>query len=230
MAVYVDMASAQFENVNSLRDYPFAEGSSLVDRYGRELSRDVVVDLHMVVPGIEMQPNVKLTGVHLSPYMVSVCFTAFAVEVSALSVTVTRENFRPYTPFQMDKLAGSVDIGGFVTFGDIQFPGVHETYFFDNADVHPCCFAEHDPAHLRRFVDPRSGESLSGDARIDFSGYIEAARNGRTVTLSLADGAEGMLASECAAVTGPEACGATPISSINGVRPDADGNIVLWFH
>ena len=230
MSAYIDMASAQFENVNSLRDYPFASGSSLVDRYGRELSRDVVVDVHMVVPGVEMQPNVKLTSVHLSPYMVSACFTAFAVEVGALSVTVARDNFVPYTPFPMNRLAGSRDIGGVVTFGDIQFPGIPETYFLDNADVHPCCFAEHNPAYLRKFVDPRSGESISGDVRIDFSGYIEAHRSGRTVALSLSDGADVILSSECAAVTGPEACGATPIVSINGVRPDADGNIVLWFH
>ena len=49
MAVYSEIAAAQFENVNSMRSYPF-EGPELVSRDGMEVPSDVVVDLHMVVP------------------------------------------------------------------------------------------------------------------------------------------------------------------------------------
>lgn len=229
MAMYDDIAAAQFENVNALRSYPFAEGSSLVDRLGRELPRDVVVDLHFVVPpasGMPL-PGVSMTSVHLSRSMVSACFASGG---NALSVIVSRDDFRPYFPYRLEKLAGSSDAGGIVTFGDFGFPGEPETYFLDGAAVHPCCVAVASPPKLRSFFDPRSGDSVSGDAEIAFSGYVTASRSGSSFRLGLEDGASEELASECAKVSGAEACGATPISSINGVRPDADGNIVLWFH
>ena len=79
-------------------------------------------------------------------------------------------------------------------------------------------------------MDRRSGESLSGDVQIDFSGYVNSEKSGKSFRLALDDGASVELASECAKVSGADACGATPIVSINGVRPDENGNIVLWFH
>ena len=233
MSVYTDMASAQFENVNGLRSYPFAEGSTLEARDGKILPENVVVDLHMVVPsaGAALPVVVRMSSVHISPYMVSVCFTStyWGKDVAA-SVTVARDRFSPYVPYMLGKLAGTEDMGGVVTFGDLEFPAFPETYFLPGAVVHPCCVAPARPVGLKRFVDERSGESVSGDAEIVFSGYVDAKRSGRSFSLSLADGAERTLASECASITGPEACGATPIASINGVRPDSDGNIVLWFH
>ena len=79
-------------------------------------------------------------------------------------------------------------------------------------------------------MDPRSGESVSGDAEIAFSGHVSASRSGKSFVLSLENGSDVELASECAMASGHDVCGATPIRSINGIRPDKDGNIVLWFH
>ena len=234
MAFYEDTAIAQFENTNSLRAYPFVEGCSLCDRDGKELSRDVVVDVHLFVPAVgdvPSNPDVYLDSVHLSQAMVSVCFkSGFGGVTNALSVTVARENFEPYRPYRLQKLAGVEDMGGIVTFGDIEFPGFPETYFLDGASVHPCCVAVAKPAELRSIVDERSGESLRGNVKIDFSDHILSERNGKDFRLYLEDGSYEELASECVQVTGLDACGATPINSINGVRPDRDGNIVLWFH
>ena len=245
MGIYVDMASAQFENENALRLYPFANGSSLVDKDGKELSRDAIVDLHVVAPANldspaeilsddESLPKVSLTSFHVSNHMVSACFRCGD---AALSVTVSKDAFSPYTPYRLEKLAGSEDVGGIVTFGDIEFPGFPETYFFrDRFDgdigvvVHPCCVAAAKPPALRCFVDPRSGERVSGDVEIDFSGYVRSEKDGKSFRLLLEEGAGVELASECAKVSGADACGATPIVSINGVRPDENGNIVLWFH
>lgn len=241
MGIYVDNANVQFENANSLRAYPFAEDSSLVDKDGRELPRDVVVDVHMVVP-CDLQnvgrkaergriSTVRMTSVHLSPSMVSVCFFSEAEGMNrAMSATVDRSNFVPYSPVRLEKLIGSEDIGGIVTFGDIDFPGFPETYFFEQATVHPGCVAASRPVPLRKFVDLRNGDTVLGDARIRFSGYVDTARKGGSLTLSLKSGASTSLASDCEHVTGYSMCGATPIETINGIRPDADGNIVLWFH
>lgn len=250
MAEFHDMAIAQFENVNALRTYPFADGASLVDRDGKELPRDVVVDVHMTVPAyfanpssgmaLGVHPAVYLTSMHLSTHMVSACFRTGSpglTGITALSVTVAAENFRPYFPYRLDRLAGRDDIGGVVTFGDISFPGFPETYIFGSRrdgdfgiEVHPCCVSVARPCRLRRFVDRRSGESLSGDVDFGFTGYVRSTKDGKSFALSLEDGADRELASECVRMSGTDACGATPITSINGVRPDEDGNIVLWFH
>lgn len=246
MGIYVDMASAQFENENALRMYPFEIGSSLVDKNGKELSRDAIVDLHLFVPAtlgdpseiihadMDDLPRVSLSSFHVSNHMVSACFRCGS---ASLSVTVSRDSFRPYFPYMLEKLAGSEDAGGVVTFGDIDFPGFPETYFFrDRFDgdvgviVHPCCVSAAKPASLRSFVDQRSGDRLSGDVEIDFTGYVKSEKSGKSFRLSLEEGADAELASECAKASGADACGATPIVSINGVKPDENGNIVLWFH
>ena len=111
MAVYVDTAAAQFENVNALRKYPFTEDASLVDAQNKELPLGIVTDIGMVVPADmsvsksfksfspDSAPVVKLTSVHLSASMVSVCFqSVFNGKISALSVTVAASSFRPYFP------------------------------------------------------------------------------------------------------------------------------------
>ena len=242
MAVHADMAAAQFENVNELRRYPFTEDASLAD-----LLLGTITDVGIVVPadvpvngGVFKSfdpvpaPVVEMTSVHLSPSMVSVCFrSVFDGKTSALSVTVSSATFRPYFPYRLEKLFGSDDIGGFVSFGDIRFPDNPETYRFDGATVHPSCVAMAKPAGLRRITDRRSGTSISGDVRISFSGYVDVqsdAGDPKSVSLSLAEGAETELASDCIDMSGSNPCGATPIRSINGVQPDEEGNIVLWFH
>ncbi len=246
MGSYDDTAIAQFENINSLRMYPFSESGSLVDRNGIELPKDTIVDLHMTVPcdldsGFAQEPssddmqrsgiNVMMSSVHMSSHMISVCFRSDAGgDVNALSVTVSSRDFMPYTPYMLEKLNGSTDIGGVVTFGDLAFPEHPYTYFLDRAIVHPCCISYSKPAMLRRFIDPRSGESISGDVDISFSGHVISSKDGGYLRLSLESGSELALASECAVGSVVNACGATPIRSINGVYPDSEGNIVLWFH
>jgi len=147
-----------------------------------------------------------------------------------LSVTVSSREFKPYFPYRMEKLIGQSDIGGIITFGDVEFPGSPETYFLDGAVIHPCCVAVAKPPMLRSIVDPRSGVSVSGDVDISFSGHVISRKDGDSFFLSLDEDSDLELASECAMISRSEACGATPIESINGVYPDEYGNIVLWFH
>lgn len=231
MAIRIDTDAglAQFENTNELRMYPFADGASLIDANGKELSRDIIVDLHMFVSA-DVAVEVKLVSVHISQSMISACFKSVSdYGTGAMSVIVSKGSFKPYSPYRLEKLSGSNDIGGIVTFGDITFPGNPCTYFL-NTDIHPCCIISSKPAGLRSIKDPKSGQSLSGDIVIEFSDYIEAIKNGNVFSLSLEDGTEDELTSNsCNAFSG-EQCGATPIRTINGVSPDADGNIVLWFH
>ena len=252
MSVYVDMANAQFENVNGLRRYPFTDESSLNDDFGMELPDDCISDVRIVVPAspcangsdsdsdssggnqglVECSlPKVRLSSFHMSHYMVSACFIVLGDEGgAALSITVSSSNFKPYFPYRLEEVAGSRNVGGVVTFGNIEFPMTPHTYFLNGAVVHPCCVAVSEVGRMMSIVDRRSGNRLTGDVSIDFSGYVKASKTSGGVKLSLDDGAADELASECAKISGYGSCGATPIRSINGIRPDDDGNIVIWFH
>lgn len=220
----------QFENANSLRSYPFAEDTELVSTDGRTPPEGAIVDMHLMVP-VGGGLKAELASLHLSRSMVSACvrIVADGSTRGALSVAVGADNFKPYTPFRLEKLAGTEDMGGIITFGDIELPHTPETYFFSDVEVHQGCITGFDPPRLRSIFDPRSGESARGDVRIVFSGYVDAKRDGRSVKLVLgADGGE--LSSRCARELPLNGCGAEPIMSINNVRPDSEGRIVLWFH
>lgn len=230
--VYVDMESAQFENVNELRNYPFTDESSMVDRFGNELPIGTVSDVHLAIArqiGYGL-PSVRLSSVHVSDAMVSACFSAkFGDVSSAMSVTVSSESFKPYFPYMLESLAGTTCAGGVVSFGEIDFSSGPMTYFLDEAIVHPCCVAFTERPGVNKFIDTRSGDYVAGDVEFSFSGYLSSEKSGNSFRIGLEKGASNELASECSKITGVEACGATPIYSINGVRPDEDGNIVLWF-
>jgi len=238
MSVYIDTAAVQFENANALRDYPFADGCSLVDDDGKSLSKNVIVDLHLTIPSETSSGShkIRLASVHLSKSMVSACFVSeMSGTIDAMSVTVAATNFKPYMPYRLEKLSGTENMGGIVTFGEIDLPDHPETYRFGrdngNADIHSCCVLFCKPSGLRAFIDPKSGARLSGDVKIDFSGFINASESGKVFKLELSEGASSQLMSKCEGLQeGQDVCGATPIRSINGVRPDEDGNIVLWFH
>lgn len=233
MAAYVDTECAQFENVNEMRNFPFSESASLVDRTGKELPACAVSDLHIVASVLDGEEDVvaKMSSMHVSEHMVSACFVVLARGTSrAASVTVSMDRFRPYYPYRLNPLGSSDGIGGVVSFGNIRAGNSPETYFLDGAVVHPCCVAVTRRPAVTAFVDKRSGERLSGNVGISFSGYVSASSDGGKFRLSLEKGADSELASECAKASGSEVCGATPIRSINGVRPDDDGNIVIWFH
>lgn len=233
MSAFVGTEDAQFENVNELRMFPFSDDSSLVDSSGKELPLGIISDVHIVVPKRSNAewPVVRLSSVHVSSAMVSACFVSSCGGVAdALSVTVSASSFMPYYPYRLEKLCGSSDIGGVVSFGDIRDAFDPETYFLENAFIHKCCVAVKEPAGVRMFVDKRSGETLSGDVNISFSGYLKSVREGKNFRIEMEDGASSELASECSKITGSEACGATSVKSINGIRPDDEGNIVIWFH
>lgn len=233
-------AAAQFENVNELRSYPFSDNASLVSRNGDELPENVISDLHIAVPssGGSLEDRgdsdvARVSSVRLSPSMVSVCVVVDrgGAVVSAMSVTVSMDSFRPYFPYRMERLAGLEDSSGVITFGNFDTPAEPTTYLLDGAYICAGCMAKVHAPKLRKFVDPRSGASASGDVSIEFPNHIVAKAEGkRSVRLSLSEGSAEELVSSCAKELAVNACGATPIKSINGILPDAQGRIVLWFH
>lgn len=219
----------QFENANEGRSYPFEDSSVLEADGGLVLPDGVVVDMHLVVP---RGASARLSSVYISPYMVSLCVAVDGSRQAALSCVVKASEFRPYVPYRLEKLTGCEDVGGVVTFGQIDFQSSAGSYRFSSSQVRiaECAVSRYTPAGLRKIVDPRTGESVSGDVQIGFSAYVQAERLQDGVELSLSEGANDMLLPACSRSESGNPCVATPVASINGVRPDDRKRIVIWFH
>lgn len=231
-------AIAQFENMNELRSYPLVDGSRLESADGEAMPDGMLADVHVVIPSSGQDPSfasgsmcAKVSSVHVSPAMVSVCVSAYRQGdlVAALAASVSMDRFVPHMPYRMSSLHGFRGCGGVVTFGDFEVPGRPVTYSIGDAVLCDACVAEIIQPAVKSFVDQRSGESASGDVSIEFSGHIEASEAEGGIKLSLADGSAAELVSSCAKDMQVNPCGATPIKSINGVSPDEQGRIVLWF-
>ena len=150
----------------------------------------------------------------------------------AMSVTVRASELEPYVPYRLEPLTGSEDFGGVITFGQIELPETPVTYRFQDCavKVDECALARYEPARVRSFVDPRTGERASGDVRLSFSAHVSSSRDGNGARLSLDEASRSGLLSDCDRNRPANACGAVPIEAINGVRPDDEGRIVIWFH
>lgn len=222
--------AVQFENANEGRSYPFADNAVLKTVDGTTLGDHVVADMHLVVPrGVEAY----LSSVYISEHLISVCVRIVedGASIAALSCMVSADRFEPYVPYRLEKSTGGQDIGGIVTFGAIDLEADRGTYRFKNGvPLADAALVKYVPAKLRRFIDDRTGESLSGDVDIEFSGYVETSKTGDGVKLSLSPGAEKALLSKCDRGRSDNPCGATPVASINGVLPDDKKRIVIWFH
>lgn len=223
-------ALAQFENVNEGRSYPFDGDSELTSTDGRVLPDNVIADLHLVLPE---GTNASLSSVYVSEHMVSACVLAHGSGFTeALSVRIRREDFEPYRPYRLEQVTGSSDCSGIMTFGNIDLPEASGSYRFapDSVTFVDSVCTKFKPAGLRRLIDDRTGESVAGDVSIDFSQYVAAERSLDGIRLYLKDGANNILLSKCDKDKPMNACGTTPIASINGVYPDEQNRIVLWFH
>lgn len=150
----------------------------------------------------------------------------------AVSVVIKASEFEPYRPYRLEPVSGSEDFGGAITFGQFELPDTPESYrfFCCAAKVDECALARYEPSGVRRFVDPRTGNSISGDVRIAFSAHVRSQREGNGVRLSLDDASRQELLSDCDRNRPANACGAIPIETINGISPDDEGRIAIWFH
>lgn len=221
----------QFENANEGRSYPFGDNASLVDDNGAQMGEDVIVDFKAITgDGTE---SAYLRTVYLSPHLVSACVSLGSDDKAFLSVTVKRGEFEPYVPYRMDNMNGLSNTGGTITFGDFEFPNVPVRHSFRRLGFFGGCVRKYVPAMVTSLVDPRTGESVRGDVELKFSGHVVPTVTGRddgSIRLTLKDGSARSLASKCDRERPVNSCGATPVTSLNGVRADGKDRIVLWFH
>lgn len=224
-------AIVQFENANEGRSYPFADNVRLISTNGDKMPENIISDMRIVAP---VGTNASVTSVYISANILSVCvrLTGVGHQDAALSVIVKTSEFVPYIPYRMEKLTGSEDVGGVVTFGNIEFPARPKSYRFEGneAMLSECVISNYEPAALRRLIDDRNGEYVVGNVKLNFQSYVTAIKDVNRIKLVLKDGASSELMSDCDKNKPVNSCGATPINSINGIEPDKYKRIVLWFH
>lgn len=220
-------AVIQLENVNEGRSYPFADEAQIT------FDENIITDLSLVVP---KGAKAWLSSVYISSKLVSLCISIkVGDECRGLSVIVRADAFESYSPYRLEKVGGSEDVGGMVTFGNIRFDDYStgpKSYRFAEEEVTfaPSVVMEYVPAKVRKFYDPRSGRTVSGDTTIEFSEHVVAEQGETGIKLSLKGGSNEALLPECERNAPVNACGATPITSINGVKPDKENRIAIWFH
>lgn len=221
----------QFENANEGRSYPFADNAILKSDDGKDLGENVISDMHLSIP---KSCNAYLSSVYISDSLVSVCVRVVDVmnNVSAMSCIIKGSDFEPYRPYALEKLSGSEDIGGVVTFGAIDFISEKGSYKFSNnlIEIADSAVSKYTPAKLRKIIDDRTGEYVSGDIDLEFSSYIKATKENGGIKLELMPGANDALLSKCDKNVVENPCFADPVKTINGVAPDSKNRIVIWFH
>ena len=221
----------QFENANEGRSYPFVDNASLVDDNGALMGEDVIVDFKAITG--DGSESAYLRTVYVSPHLVSACVSLGSTDNAFLSVTVKREEFEPYAPYRMDNMTSLSNTGGIITFGSFEFPNVPVRHVFSRLGFFGGCVRRYVPAKVTSLVDPRTGDSVRGDVELKFSGHIVPTVTGRddgSISLALKEGSARALASKCDREKPVNSCGATPVTSLNGVRADEKDRIVLWFH
>lgn len=220
----------QFENANEGKSYPFADNANLTADSGVILNDNIVADMHLVIP---KSAEAYLSSVYISDNMISVCIKVVTgSSVGALSCTIKSSSFEPYIPYRLEKLTGSEDLGGIITFGAVNFSSSKGSYRFSRNTVRisESAISKYTPAGLRRIIDDRTGESVSGDVNLEFTSYVQTVKGDDGIKLDLTKGANDALLTKCDQDVVENPCGATPITSINSVSPDNKNRIVIWFH
>lgn len=232
----VEPGVIQYENVNENRSYPFADDAVLETIDGRMLPDNVIVDVRIVVPIAGSNPYKFMSSLYISKSMISACFYVLSTGNTrvALTVTVHRDSFVPYMPYRLEQISNSPTYcsGGIITFGDIDFDSCTGSYRFNAGQAvlsdNVVLFKEE--SRLRSIVDDRSGKKITGDVKIEFSSHVTARKEGRNVELGISQTSNDILLSDCDRNRSRTPCGATPITSINGVLPDDKRRLVIWFH
>lgn len=223
--------SPEWHNENALRAYPLADDC----RAAEVIPTWLIVDLHVTVD--QAYDAVFVSSAYLSETLVSVAISGVSganPPVGLLTRTVTRDELEPGRAYTLDSLDGLSC--GLVTFGEIPADAVAFKSSFTEEEAP---LAEHAVVRVNapgvtKLVDPVHGTEASG--LIDLSGnsefrtYLDPSdKTGKTIIIELTDLYRDLTTSSCSALPSYDACGETPIKSINGVTPEDDGTLHLRF-
>lgn len=215
----------QFENENLLRKYPLDQDATCIDDSGMPLPTGILGGISIVTC---FEPaNVRLSSVYVGSGIKSISIS----DDSGLLATATVEQ-----DFIGQKMLDPARDGvtGIVDFLDYR-QAVAESHRFSTPEqslIHRFCVTAVDIPFVSRFVDDTSGEEASGDTAIEIlSNNVETLSSatgvGSDVKVRVGDSFAKTMSSECSPTSFSNVCIAPIILSINGTKPNADGEIAI---
>jgi len=223
--------SPEWQNENALRAYPLEDDAPAAS----VLPAWLLSDIRVTCPHV--YKTVYVSSAYVSDTLVSVAVSGVTGEegaqpVGLLARTVTRDELEPFRTYSMDRM--SAGASGAVAFGEVP-PGTapfHLAFSADEAPLVEAAIVRAETPGVAKIVDPYHGTEATGI--IDLSGNSEFrtavdAEDPQTIVFTLSDTYRDVTTSVCDATPSKDACGETPVKSINGVAPDENGTITLRF-
>jgi len=235
MIDHTQTPSPEWQNENALRAYPLLDDAPAA----AVLPAWLLADLRITVS--DAYGTVFLSSAYLSDTLVSFGISATKVEngtpktIGLLVKTVVRDTLQPFRTYGLDRLTDG-SAAGSVTFGEIPADATGFKYAFgpDEAPLSPSAVVRVTAPGVTSLVDPVYGSEIDG--LVDLSGNSEFRTSvdptdptGQTILVTLADLYRDLTTSVCNLTPSFDACGRTPITSVNGVTPDANGVLTLKF-
>ncbi len=216
--------SAEWQNENALRAYPLVDDC----RAAGILPSWLVTDLRVTVDS--SYERIHVSSAYVSDTLVSVAVSGVkgGRAVGLLAKTLTRDELEPYAAYSMDAVGPA---SGLVAFGEIpDFASVNLAFAPDDAPLVEAAVTRAKAPGVTKIVDTAYGSEATGI--VDLSGNSEFRTylgSDGCIVVELVDMYRDMTTSICRSTPAYATCGRTPVKTISGVAPDADGKITLRF-
>lgn len=211
--------SPEWQNENALRAYPMEDDAPAASVLPTWLISDLRISCHPTYV------KVYVSSAYVSDTLVSVAIsgiTASGTTVGLLARTVTRDELEPHRAYSMDRLSN--DASGTIAFGEVPAGAQPFRLTFGAAEssIVEAAITRVRAPGVTRIVDRAHGTSATGI--IDLSGNSEFRTavdpsDPHTIVFTLTDTYREIATSVCDATPSKDACGDTPVRTINGVAP-----------
>ena len=216
--------SPEWQNENALRAYPLEDDAPAASAIPTWL----VTDIRISCPSA--YKKVYVSSAYVSDTLVSIAVSGITGEegakpVGLLARTVTRDELEPFRAYSMDRL--SDEASGTVAFGEVP-PGAtpfRMTFSAAEAPILESALVRTAAPGVTKITDAAHGVSATGI--IDLSGNNEFRtavdpEDPQTIVFTLSDVYRDIATSVCDATPSRDACGMTPVQTVNGVAPTAE--------
>lgn len=222
--------SPEWQNENALRAYPLEDDAPAASVIPPQLIADLRVSADTAYT------HLFISNVYVSDTLVSLAISgvnAAGDTVGLLACTVTRDELEPFRAYSMSRLSDTAN--GVVAFGDIRdiLPCKHSFLPLESRILASAVSRTRVPG-VSKIIDPAHGAEASGI--VDLSGNSEfrtyrdpTDATGKTIIIALEDLYRELTTSVCSTEPSFDTCGETPVRTINGVAPTADGVLTLRF-
>lgn len=226
----------QWENSHVSLRFPLEDDAILSAVDGRDLPACFVVDMSVFTDGDPA--SVRLVSAYVGPGLVSMSLADNLGALGMCSVPVSE--YEKYAPYRIEGFPGR-DAAGICSFGaspsELSEPVLLR--FDPGIPVSATACHHVDTGRVRKFVDERSGKSVSGDVRLELG-------TGLTAFLCSLDDDGGCgkwpcarifmdrdlglsVVSPCVGKNDDSRIAQKPVSAINGVSPDCEGRLAIVF-